>query len=275
MGPIIAVAGLLAGFIFLRSRPELIGKIAFVVFSIALPYVVVIEVSSMKLNEWWFFVYGSGFVLLLYGLGIVMRKNADQSALLATAEGGTMGFVLYNLIDTESLSRFFLIDMLGNGGALFSFIYWRVGREFKLKSFLKNPLMVAMAAGVVANIAGLHLLRYQLLSTAEPIVTTLTTLMICMVVGAGIKIQVSREIFYSRNFATFWAVRAAGAVIIHLAHAPLALTILFILPPSFLLPVIYGKGDDQKREYASSFIAACLPITLALSVILCTAIKFG
>jgi hypothetical protein len=261
------IAGLVVGMLFgLRKQQSIVKIIATLVFSFLLPYIVVVEVSSMDIGEWYMFAWGSAFVFVLFYLG---RTFADKNkaALLATAEGGTLGFVLYNLIGTEPLSRFFLVDMLGNGAILFSFIYWQVGHEFKLKSFFKNPLMIAMFAGVIINLLGIHLLKISVINSVEPILSITLTLLVCVVVGSDIKFNVSREIFFSKFYWGYWGIRTIGAVSCVWLKLPLALTVLFVLPPSFLLPVMYRDGGE-KKVYASNFVAATLPISLALAILL-------
>jgi len=263
---IIVALGIIIG-LSLAKKESLMNLIADVVFKWLLPYVIVVEVSSHSLNEWWFFLYGSGFVIALFYLGRLLGWDKHKAALLATAEGGTMGFVLYSAIGTEPLSWFFLIDMLGNGTVLFSFIYWQVGNQFKIVDFAKNRLMMAMIVGAIANVIGWHALDISLLKTIEPgIILALTTL-ICIVVGSKIHFPTSKSIFVSWEYWRFWITRIIGLVICLTLKMPLALSVLFVLPPSFLLPVIYQEGQQQEEEkYASNFIAACLPVALILAV---------
>lgn len=260
--------GLILGYIFSRKEKAM-GIFADVVFKWMLPYVVIAEVSSHSLAEGWYFLFGSGFVIALFYLSRLLGWDKHKSALLATAEGGTMGFVLYSAIGTQPLSWFFIIDMLGNGAVLFSFIYWQVGNQFKIVDFAKNRLMIAMVIGVLLNVFGWHALSLPLLNTIEPGIVLILTALICIVVGSKIHLPTSKNIFVSWDYWKFWLIRLAGLAICLVLKAPLALSVLFVLPPSFLLPVIYQKGKQHEEEkYASNFIAACLPIALVLAVCL-------
>jgi hypothetical protein len=269
------LAGLFIGYA-LSDREKFMGRVANSVFAWILPYVVIVEVSSHSLHEWWYFLYGAAFVLGLYYLARSLGWNKNQSALFATAEGGTIGFVLYVYIGTQPISWFFLIDMLGNGGVLFSFIYWQVGREYKFKSFLQNRLIIGMGLGLLLNIIAMvsgiskmHLLEFSFISVIEPYAVMTIVLLVSMVVGSKIHLPTGRDIFFSPEYRRFWTGRIAIGIAALTFKLPLAVTILAVLPPSFLLPVIYKEScqeDDEK--YVSNFIAASLPVSLVLMAIL-------
>lgn len=242
-------------------------------FKSLLPLVVSIEVLSMNLNEWWLFAYGAAFVFILYFIGFTLTRDKYLASLLATAEGGTLGFMFYNSIRVEPLSRFFLIDMLGNGGALFSFIYWRISGIFKFWEFtVKNRLMLALWTGLALNILAstgieiLHLRGLPYIADISWSIGLVITLLISVIVGTEVKLRLSRKIFFSKFFWTFWGIRLAGMSVSMALRLPFALTILFILPPSFLLPVIYTDQQNKEKEHAANFIAACLPITFLIFV---------
>lgn len=271
MNILLIAIGLIVGLLLPKGN-ILLAPLKMLVFSIAVPYLILTEVSSMDIKQWPLFLYGAGFVLVLFYLGRRLSWDKHRSALLATAEGGTMGFVLYSTIGKESLSRYFLIDHLGNGGLLFSFIYMQIGNEYKIKEFFKNPLMIAMGSGLALNLFGYHLKEeVVMLKTIQPYVGSATTLLICAIVGADIELHLSRDIFLSRIYWSFWIIRIIGAALCIILKLPLALTVLFVLPPSMLLPIIYPDGTVEKR-YASNFIAACLPISFILSIILYLAV---
>jgi hypothetical protein len=251
------------------------AMMADVTFKWLLPFVVLTEVSSMDLTQWWLFIYGAAFIFVLYAIGIILTNDKHKSALLSTAEGGTIGFMFYNSLALEPLPRFFLIDMLGNGGALFSFIYWRISGVFKLWEFIiKNRLMLSMWVGLALNILAelntesLHLKSLPYMADVSLVFGLIITLLISVIIGTRVKLNLSREIFLSKFFWIFWVIRILGMAISIALKLPLALTILFVLPPSFLLPVIYNDSQWKEKEYAANFIAACLPITFTIFFIL-------
>lgn len=253
----------------LRDHKRLITVFADVVFKWLLPYVIIVEVSSHSLQNWWFMAFGSGFVLILYGIARLIRWDRHKAALLSTAEGGTLGFVLYAAIGTAPLSAFFLIDMLGNGFVLFSLIYWLIGDKFKLLDFIRNRLVIGMCIGVALNLLGLRVLDVEILASLEPTLLIILAGLICTVVGSKMRFSTSKEIFFSGYYLGFWVIRIIGVALCLLLQAPLALTVLFVLPPSFLLPIVYQEGLQKKEEaYASNFIAACLPVTLICAILL-------
>jgi hypothetical protein len=282
MSFILIILGLVVGVFWrIKSRQKNVpaekawAVMADTTFKWLLPLVVLVEVSSMNLNEWWLFVYGAAFVFIFYAVGIILTSDKHKASLLATAEGGTIGFMFYNSLALEPLPHFFLVDMLGNGGGLFSFIYWKISGVFKLWDFMvKNRLMLSMWLGLALNILAefnvesLHLKSLPYMADVSSIFGLTITLFISIVVGTQVKLHLSREIFLSKIFWTFWGIRLMGMATSIVLKLPFALTILFILPPSFLLPVIYNDSQRKEKEYAANFIAACLPITFLIFFIL-------
>jgi hypothetical protein len=143
-----------------------------------------------------------------------------------------------------------------------------VAKKYNLATFFKNRLMLGMGAGILLNITGLPLLKFPTLGLIEPFLTMFIILMICIVVGSQIQFRIATNILISKFFWIFWSVRIAGTALSIYFHMPVALTVLFILPPSFLMPVIYTELHEKEKKYAANFIAAALPITLILWALL-------
>lgn len=275
------IGGFAVGFLLLRRRQHLQGKISILVFSWLLPYIVFIEVASMKLEEYWYLysLVGAAFLLLPFFLGQWgLGLSKHKAALLATAEGGSIGFVIYATLGIAPLQQFFLVDMIGNGLAVFFIVFpllvekkepgWRTGF---------NRLAFIMIAGLLASILEFRPLSLSpesalglvgILQRIEPWLISLLVILISAIVGAGVRLNISREIFSSRFFGGFWVYRLFAIVVSLWQAWPLALTVLFTLPPSFLLPVLYSsqKANEERVIYADNFIAACLPITIMLIV---------
>jgi len=260
--------GVILGLI-LKNNINFIKFLKLIIFSILLPYVVVVEISSTDLKEEWFgFFWGAGFVIFIFYLvRIVLKEDRNKSALFATAEGGTLGFIVYNIINTEPISLFFIIDMLGNGGALFLFIYYQINKQRKVLDFVKNPLIISMIIGMLLNFLGMKLLDADFLYRVEPTIIALLVLLVCIILGSEIKWNISKEIFTSEIFIKFWTLRVGGMFVSLMLQLPLAVVILFLLPPSFLLPLFYDKGD-KNGIYASNFIISALPVFVFLAALL-------
>lgn len=262
---LLAIGGLL-GYLF-RKHVKLSKRINDLAFYFFLPIMVLIEFSSMELKEWYYFPLGSIFVFALFYLARIIGLDRHKAALLATAEGGTVGFVIYILAGTEPISRFLLIDMLGNGIILFSFVYYQLSNRYDIKSFFLNPLVLASFTGIALNLFGVKLKTWMLIPNVETTVVYILIVLLSWIIFSGIKKSLSKEILTSKFFKYFWSIRLTGACLGLFFHWPLALTILFILPPSFLLPVIYRDVKDESyRSYAINFIAACLPVFILVSV---------
>jgi hypothetical protein len=248
------------------GRKQFSRGVNLVAFWLLLPAICFVEFSSVQLEEWYYFPAGSAFVLCLYWLGRIIGWDKHKSALLATAEGGTLGFVLYVLIGSEPISKFFVIDMFGNGIMLFTFIYFQLSRRYDFKKFARNPLVIMMAIGFALNLGGVHLKHFESVAWLEEVAVHCLLGLIAFVICAGMERTISAQILISSEFRTFWLIRLTCFCASLAVGLPLALTILFLLPPSFLMPVIYTAAEDaHEKAYAINFIAVCLPVFAILA----------
>ncbi|PLX20447.1 hypothetical protein C0584_05925 [Candidatus Parcubacteria bacterium] len=260
--------GLLIGYCLIKDREKISQFIATLTFKLILPVVVLIEFSSVEITKLPLSFAGFIFVVGLFYLGKILGFSKHQAALLATAEGGTIGFALFVYLGVGPITDFLMIDMLGNGICLFSFVYYQVSRKSHLKDFIFNPLLVAMFMGLILNLLDIKLLSFSVISSVELCLVLTTTFFICVVVGSGIVLSKSYTLFSSSFFIKFWFIRIIGMIVSIISDLPLPITILFILPPSFLLPLMYDFKSLKHKDYASNFIAACLPVCLFLSLLL-------
>jgi hypothetical protein len=268
---LLPLVGLALGYFFFNDKEKLKSTLGSFVFNWLLPYVVFVEIASMQIiSGWWnYSLIGAGFVLLPFFLAqLFFGLSKHQSALVATAEGGSLGFVVYATIGGEPLSHFFLVDMVGNGLSVFLIVFpilaWgKVGRNH---TYIR--LMVAITAGLLACFSGIHPLTVAPIAFAEKYLVMLLVLSVSSVVGASLVLKTSIEILKSKLFLGFWLYRLGAMVALFYLKAPLAVIILCILPPSFFLPILMRQQDEtEMAEYTASFIASCMPIFLLLSVL--------
>ncbi len=248
------------------KRNWLAPLIPLVVFYFLLPYVNAVEISAMEIKEWPFILYGIGFTVVLFYFGRLWAGK-DNAVLLATAEGGTLGLVLYLAIGSEPLYKFLLVNNIGVGLALFSFINYQLGSRSSLKS-LFNPLMIGAVAGIILSLAGINLKTFPAINFLEPYVISVLVILISAVIGMQLEWRISRDTFQQKFFWQFWLIRIICATLSVFARAPLAVSVLFVLPPSFLLPMMYSENQPEKAVKAGNFIAATVPVSLVLSAVI-------
>ncbi len=262
---IILIAGIIAG-IFLKRFSKFSTYANHIVFSLLLPYILITEFSSIKfLDSWYLFFWGVAFVFGMFFIGKLLKFNTGQSALLGTAEGGTIGFAYYLLLGNFPIYTWLIIDS-GNGVSLFTFIYSKVTGKFNLKG-LFNPLMISLLFGLILNFFNIHLTSLELITKIQPRASLLLLFFISSVIGAGINLKFSLTIFKEKKFLLFWLVRLVGLAMAITLKFPLPIIIFMMIPPSFLLPSMYKDNQKYEREYATNFIAVGLPISLGLLAI--------
>jgi hypothetical protein len=269
------LAGLLVGFFIFRGKEAAANRISKIVFNLLLPYVILLEVSSAVLTAswWWYIFLGAAFVLVPFAVGrFIIRLPPYRALLLATAEGGSMGFVVYVIAGNAPITHFLLVDMIGNGLSLFLIIFplltHRMGGKHENNATLVL-LVAAMVVGMTLNILGVPLLKLEAisaLSILQPWVTAVLVLFIAIIIGGGIVTKLAKEIFTSTFFVGFWVYRIALLAISIGADLPLAVIVLAILPPSFMVPIFYRMhAREREAIYATNFIASCMPISMTLA----------
>jgi len=270
---ILLLLGLVLGYTLCKQRERVKNAVSNTVFNWILPYVMFVEVSSMTLVPYWwgYSIIGALFALVPFFIGLYLLKlSSNKAALLATAEGGSMGFAIYATIGGAPLAHFFLVDMVGNGLAVFLIILPLLAFGARKINGTVIRLLVAVSGGLAANFIGFHPLKsIPVLNSVEPVLVMVLIFLIASVVGSSIVIKTSREIVTSKFFLGFWAYRLTLFTLSLAFGLPLAVTILAILPPSFMLPIFYRtQNDPEKEAYASNFIASCIPITVILATYL-------
>ena len=219
----------------------------------------------------------------LLGKGAGERlKNRFVPFLTTGFEAGMLGYALFTLLyGSERLADFARIDL---GQVLFVFTLYKVllNKEENGKARLGalllemvfSPIILAIAAGVLLGATGLY---QALIPSGAAQVLDACTDFVSAPVGALILLAIGYDLVL-RDIPWREALRAAGLRLLIMAvlgtgviflfralwpqaHWEKAASLMFLLPPPFVLPVF--SHDEQQRAYLSSVLSISTLITLA------------
>ncbi len=215
-------------------------------------------------------------------LGRLLKIGSPFVPFLTTGfEAGMLGYALFTLLyGGDRIAEFARIDL---GQVLFVFTLYKVllGRaEGKasapgqlLREMLLSPIIIAIAAGVLLGATGLY--RALIPSGVSGIIDACTEF-VSAPVAALILIAIGydlvlKDIPWRAACAVVGlrlAIMALLGVLLLLAlnllwpdmQVRAAVTLLFLLPPPFVLPVF--ATDTQQRAYVSAVLSVCTLITI-------------
>ncbi len=200
-------------------------------------------------------------------------------------EAGMLGYALFHMLCGDSrTAEFARIDL---GQVLFVFTLYKfllgldAGRDSErpdLKSLLKemifSPIIVAIAAGVLIGAAGLYQALKPsgvsaIMDACTSFVSAPTSAIILLTIGYDLELSsipwaaVSKVV--ALRFAIMMLLRFAFLGVLNLlwpGQAPLmAVNVMFILPPPFVLPVF--ADDADQRVYVSSALSVSTLVAIA------------
>ena len=195
-----------------------------------------------------------------------------SSYLMAGFEAGMLGYALFSAIyGAEHISRFAVIDL---GQVLFVFFVLITRLKFRqerrlnasetLLTFLKTPVIIAILAGILMNLAGIYQILAgwpvtdSLLRTAE-ILAGLTTPLVALVIGYELRFQrgglLQPLLTVLLRLAVWVTVAVAFNFIIirqllgldRLFEA--AVLLMALLPAPFVIPLYLQENDLAERDY--------------------------
>lgn len=256
---------------------EMVGGLKKIVASIALPALLFGAFARIHVDA------GLGLLALVVfaacGLmGIIGSLVARVASLPSPAttflfqgfEAGMLGYALIIALFGQDAVRHFATADLGQVVFVFTALLAQLKRSEAgasvsaldlLRNMLLSPVIIAIVAGLVASVAFPDALGSPWASDGvlAPLLTTvgsLTTPLVCLVIGFGLK-----------DFQPSGAGRAVSFVILRMAVAltlgslvafgvvnalgfpriqSIALLVLFILPPPFVIPVFRTAQDDAR-----------------------------
>lgn len=202
--------------------------------------------------------------------------------LVASGEGGMLGYALYGLI-TGSQSGFAAVDL---GQTVFAYTVWlglltsvdggEVKAEKLLKNMVSNKCFLGMAFGIVLGAAGVG--NAVMNSAAGGIVKSVVS-MITVPVSAvvllmvGYELNLKKELFLPVLKTIVLRLVIMGAlllvsnlVIFHIfpfdKELEIALMVLYALPAPFIIPIFSDVGKDG--EYVATTLSVHTLVTVAL-----------
>lgn len=202
--------------------------------------------------------------------------------LVASGEGGMLGYALYGLI-TGSQSGFAAVDL---GQTVFAYTVWlglltsvdggEVKAEKLLKNMVSNKCFLGMAFGIVLGAAGVG--NAVMNSAAGGIVKSVVSMITAPVsavvlLTVGYELNLKKELFLPVLKTIVLRLVIMGAlllvsnlVIFHIfpfdKELEIALMVLYALPAPFIIPIFSDVGKDG--EYVATTLSVHTLVTVAL-----------
>lgn len=305
VAPIFAL--LAAGYCFKKWRlipPEAVGVIKSLLAKLCLPAVIFGAFSSATLDRsaavTFVLVFLSCSIALGAGLGLdaLLGRRSLRPFLMTAFEAGMLGLPLFGILyGPQNISRIAMADL---GEIVFTFLVLlplmslRGGGPRGLGSSLRrlytNPIIWAVVLGLIAAATGLSraisatLGGQALFSTLSFAAAPTGTLILFIIgydldfgrksLGAALPTIVLRYLvmlpllFASRAFVMGFGGPGADRILY------LALTVLFLMPPSFAITV-FGGGDSGSEESRYLSTTLSLNTLVALSLIALFVVPMG
>ncbi|MCQ2437003.1 MAG: hypothetical protein MJ099_01240 [Clostridia bacterium] len=215
--------------------------------------------------------------------GKVLRINSRFLPFLTTGfEAGMLGYALFAMLcGSENTASFAIIDL---GQVLFVFTVYKILVAMSgntkadagalIKDMLTSPIIIAIVAGVLIGATGLYGLMEKAGIAA---VFTACTDFIAAPTGAVILLTIGYDLVLKDipwlptckavavRFVIMMILRTALIALIQLlfhdTSLTMAINVMFILPPPFVLPVF--ADDPDQRVYVSSVLSVSTLVAIA------------
>ncbi len=233
-----------------------------------------------------FLVVYIGFGIAI-AVGFLLRRFVKPYGkflpfLLASAEGGMLGYALYGLI-VGSQTGFAAVDL---GQTVFAYTAWlglltsvdggKVEAKSLLKNMFSNKCFLGMALGIVLGAFGIGNLVMsseagKIVSSVIGIFTAPISAIVLLMVGYELNLKrelllpVAKTILF--RLVIMAVLLAAGNLIIFQLfpfdkELEIALMILYALPAPFIIPIFADVGEDG--EYVSTSLSVHTLVTVLL-----------
>ena len=202
--------------------------------------------------------------------------------LVASAEGGMLGYALYGLI-TGSQSGFAAVDL---GQTVFAYTVWlglltsvdggEVKAEKLLKNMISNKCFLGMVFGIVLGAAGVG--NVVMNSAAGGIVKSVVSMITAPVSAVvllmvGYELNLKKELFLPvlKTIVLRLVIMGALLLVSNLVifrifpfdkELEIALMVLYALPAPFIIPIFSDVGKDG--EYVATTLSVHTLVTLAI-----------
>lgn len=291
---------LFLGYWIRRTRflgDDLIEGLRKVVVYLALPAVLFLSFVQVELKPSFLAVFFVIFFLcvLLFGLGRLVRprlapKQTYFPFLTTGFEYGMLGISLFaSAYGLQNIGYIAVIDLGHEIFIWFVFLALLMmtrdraqspGQLFQ--SFLKSPVILGILAGILLNVAGIgHLLAVWPVTggimAALEFLASMTVPLILIIVGYGI--QLNREGFGSASRVVLFRLVILIPLALLLGRAliqdllqlekgfAVALFVLLILPPPFIVPLFMDQDSIADRRYVNNVLTLHTVVTIVVFAI--------
>lgn len=296
--PILLLLGL--GFLMRTTRfiaESTVADLRRLVVTVALPAVLFVAFLGVELEPGdalvVVFVFALCTALYLLGRSVQPAVAPDHEYfpfLMSGFEAGMLGISLFgSAYGISRLGAFAVVDL---GHELFIWFVLlalllakRDGARHPtalLGAFIKSPVIIAILAGIVANLLGLGDRVYDWPVTGGVMNTLdflagLTVPLILLIIGYGLKLDlagirtalvpVATRFVVVLPLAIILPPMLRGNVLSDSPYAEAALFTLLVLPPPFIIPLYMREGESTERRYVNNTLSLHTLVSVLIFVV--------
>lgn len=223
---------------------------------------------------------GAGFLLRSF----VKPYGKFLPFLLASAEGGMLGYALYGLV-VGSQSGFATVDL---GQTVFAYTVWlgllssveggKVEARALLKNMFSNKCFLGMALGIVFGATGIGGLIMNsgaagIVSSVIQMITAPVSAIVLLMVGYELNLKMELIVPVVKTIVFRLLIMAVLLIVSNLIifsifsfdkNLEIALMVLYSLPAPFIIPIFAEVGEDG--EYVSTSLSVHTLVTVLLFI---------
>jgi predicted permease len=255
-----------------------IADIKKIIINMALPAILFSSFITIdiQINYIWFIPVIFGYCVLLYYFGIFLYHRLDVKGsyfpfLITGFEYGMLGVSLFGAAyGLDRIGEFAVVDFGQEMFIWFLYVAWLSKKHEGnsntgelLKKFVSSPVIIAIFSSILLNMLGFHEKLDSIpfingLLTSVELLSSLTVPLILLVVGYGIRIEMSEFYYSARVILIRLAINIPTALLINRFFVEgllgldktfqAAVFTLLILPPPFILS-LYMKQDLKDERF--------------------------
>lgn len=279
-------------------KPEVIEGLKTIIVKLSLPSLLFLTFAQATLEPRYVLIFAALFIssLLMFFLGrpfskLIAPGNKYYPALFSSFEVGMLGYALFTAFfgadNTYKLAIFDIGHTVFVFFILVTFLQRQNGTHLSprhmLLSFVKNPVIVAILAGILCSVTGFTGFLQKLEFTAAidstlSLLGSVTSPLICIVIGYELHINIKNMIkplftvllrMVLMLVLAFLINKFILIGILQLDHSfTLALFTLSVLPPTFIIPLyINPQAENDKNEILNVISLHILATLLAFLIL--------
>lgn len=286
---LIILGGILRRYHFLKQTT--IDEMKKIVVNIALPALLFFAFADTRFEMRYLMIFLAVFLTcgIMLVIGIMLKKvfkpnNRYFPSLFCGFETGMMGYSIYVAVfGPENMDKLAIVD-LGQVTFVFFVLVTYLQRQngqkapirATVQSFVKSPVILAIATGIVVGIAGImkYLKAFDLSNSfmeSLNLLSELTAPIICMIIGYELHLDLKNLKKPFLSVVVRMGIHMGIAVLInelllervmqlHSSYK-IALYTLYLLPPPFVIP-IFMKDQEKNKQYILNVISLHIILSL-------------